>query len=94
MKYATKLRRAAPAVRTRRGRRTASALVSVAVPITAALALVASALVAGVTFVLAMEVVPTTVPTLLAGWAAAVGLTFALPLFVVRAVVAALERIQ
>jgi len=92
MKYPTRLRRAAPTARTRYGRRTASALVGVAVPITAALSLVASALVVGAAFVVAAELVPTTVPTLLAGWAAAIGLTFALPLVVVRAVVAAVER--
>jgi hypothetical protein len=94
MKYATQLRRAAPTVRTPPGRRTASALARVTLPITAVLALVASALLTGATFAAAMELLPTTVPTLLVGWTAAIGLTFALPLVAVRVVVAALERLH
>ncbi|WP_135829768.1 hypothetical protein [Halorussus halobius] len=92
MKHAIRLRRTPPAVRARHGRRTDSTLVGVALPITAALSLVGSALVVGAAFAAAAVLVPVTVPALLAGWAAAIGLTFALPLVVVRAVVAALER--
>ena len=92
MKFPTQLRRVAPAARTRRTSRTASALVRAAIPITAVLALVASALVTGATFATVLDLVPTTVPTLLAGWVAAIGLTFALPMLVVRGVVAAIER--
>lgn len=94
MRYPTQLRQVAPATRTRRVSRTASALVRVALPITAVLALVASALVTGATFATVMDLVPTSVPALLVSWVAAIGLTFALPMLVVRGVVAAIERLH
>lgn len=93
MKLNTKLRQVAPAARTGHGR-IVSGLTRFTLPVAALLALVASALLTGATFVTAAELVPVTLPTLLVGWAAAIGLTFTLPFLVVRGVVAALERRQ
>lgn len=64
----------------------------IVVPITITLVLVASALVLGSLFAVAMEVVPMTALSLLVGWVLSIGLIFALPLLVNRAVVAMLER--
>lgn len=94
MRLATRFRRAAPTTRIRRFTRTVSALVRTALPITTALALVASALLVGAAFAVLADLVPTTVPTILVGWVAAIGVTFALPMVVVRGVVAAIERTQ
>ena len=93
MRTTTQLRRTASAVHTRSGPVT-TGLARLTIPVAGVLALVASAVVTGATFALAMEVLPTTIPTLMAGWAAAIGLTFALPLAVVRVAVAALERMH
>lgn len=92
MKSTTRFRRSASAVRTPRGPITGHA--RLLIPVAAALALVASALLVGVTFAAAMAVLPTTVPTLLAGWVLAIGLTFALPLAVVRGMVAVVELLE
>ncbi|MFC4450880.1 hypothetical protein [Halorussus aquaticus] len=93
MKLNTRIRRAGPASRTRRGR-IASGVTRFALPVATLLALVASALLTGVTFATVADLLPMPVPLLLGGWVAAIGLTFALPLVVVRAVVALLERFQ
>lgn len=92
MRFPTQLRRVTPAARTRRTSRIASPLVRAAIPITAALALVASALATGATFATVADLVPTTVPALLVGWAAAIGMAFALPMLAVRGAVVVIER--
>ncbi|NHN60290.1 MULTISPECIES: hypothetical protein [Halorussus] len=93
MKLNTRLRRAAPSVRTRRGR-IASGFTRTAVPVATLLALAASALLAVGAFAAAAAFVPVTIPVLLASWAVGVALVVALPLAVVRAAVAVIERTQ